>query len=89
MTLLQKLFLGNYEAVSPMLSPSQQKAVRAMEPYCQKIQEIFGREFLDQFFDLQSEIDGEEAFLAFRQGIRLGGQIVLEAVRPGEDTPAP
>ncbi len=49
---------------------------------CEKIEPVFGTEFLDRLSELKRELDQGDDLADFRQGMRLGARLALELFRP-------
>ena len=45
-----------------------------------KVQKMFGDEFIDRLFELEGEKEGWRAFHYYREGFRLGVRLMLEAL---------
>ncbi len=45
---------------------------------CERVQSVFGLEFVDRMTLLKAELDHVDDITSFRQGVRLGARLALE-----------
>ena len=79
--LLFTLFSGQYDPTPP-LDRRQEELLNRRRPYDQAIHQAFGLKFIDAYHQLWGEQQEYMAWLAFQAGVRLGGRLALEALRP-------
>ena len=77
MSILETLFNGEYSAAEPKdyLPPALRKQECA---FWEKIEETMGREFLEENWDCLSQVEYIASVTRFREGFRLGAQLMLE-----------
>ena len=78
-SLLHEIFNDEYD-----ITPNRDKTQRELdEKLCaewDKVQRMFGDEFIDRLFELEGEKEGWRAFHYYREGFRLGVRLMLEAL---------
>ena len=76
--ILDQLYMNMYEP--DRLSQENRQVLWAEYlPMCQKVTEAFGLDFTDRFTLLKARLEEENSRSAFRQGVRLGLRLALEA----------
>ncbi len=60
----------------------QKKILTEYLSMCERIEPIFGMDFLDRFAALKGELDRGDELTDFREGMRLGARLALELFTP-------
>lgn len=79
--LLYQIYSGEYD-FTPERDKEQQELYKKLCAEWDKVQRVFGNEFIDRIFDLEGELDDRRSFQAYQAGFRLGVRLMLEAVTP-------
>ena len=79
--ILREIFDGEYD-ITPKRDKTQQELDEKLCAEWDKVQKMFGDEFIDRLFELEGEKEGWRAFHYYREGFRLGVRLMLEALRP-------
>lgn len=77
--ILRELFDGEYD-VTPKRDKKQQQICEQLCAEWDKVQRMFGDEFVDRLFELEGEKEDWRAFRYYQAGFRLGGRLMLEAL---------
>lgn len=77
MNILQDIYNGLYEPAQPH-SPEYLAMREKRYAYWDKVQEVMGEAFQDQFWIHEVKLEDEERFSDFREGFRLGVSLMLE-----------
>ena len=79
--ILREIFDGEYD-ITPKRDKTQQELDEKLCAEWDKVQKMFGDEFIDRLFELEGEKEGWRAFHYYREGFRLGVRLMLEALTP-------
>ena len=78
-SILYKIYNGDYEILQ-----GQDKVLREVERslYAEwnKVQRMFGDEFIERILELEDDRDDRRAFRYYRAGFRLGVRLMLEGL---------
>ena len=77
--ILREIFDGEYD-ITPKRDKTQQELNEKLSAEWDKVQKMFGDEFIDRLFELEGEKEGWRAFHYYREGFRLGVRLMLEAL---------
>ena len=77
--ILREIFDGEYD-ITPKRDKTQQELDEKLCAEWDKVQKLFGDEFIDRLFELEGEKEGWRAFHYYREGFRLGVRLMLEAL---------
>ena len=77
--ILREIFDGEYD-ITPKRDKTQQELDEKLCAEWEKVQKMFGDEFIDRLFELEGEKEGWRAFHYYREGFRLGVRLMLEAL---------
>ena len=77
--ILREIFDGEYD-ITPKRDKTQQELDEKLCAEWDKVQKMFGAEFIDRLFELEGEKEGWRAFHYYREGFRLGVRLMLEAL---------
>jgi hypothetical protein len=77
--ILREIFDGEYD-ITPKRDKTQQELDEKLCAKWDKVQKMFGDEFIDRLFELEGEKEGWRAFHYYREGFRLGVRLMLEAL---------
>ena len=77
--ILREIFDGEYD-ITPKRDKTQQELDEKLCAEWDKVQKMFGDEFIDRLFELKGEKEGWRAFHYYREGFRLGVRLMLEAL---------
>lgn len=77
--ILREIFDGEYD-VTPRRDKKQQELDRKICAEWDKVQKMFGEEFVDRLFALEGEREDWRSFCCFRAGYRAGVRLMLEAL---------
>ena len=77
--ILREIFDGEYD-ITPKRDKTQQELDEKLCAEWDKVQKMFGVEFIDRLFELEGEKEGWRAFHYYREGFRLGVRLMLEAL---------
>ncbi len=82
--ILYHLFNGDYD-ITPERDKKQQELYNQRYAELEKIQAVFGLDFMNRLFDLEAECEVQQNYKYYRSGFILGAQLMLEAldVKPG------
>lgn len=78
--ILYQLFSGEYD-ITPKRDKKQQELYHKRYTELEKVQEVFGDDFLNRLFDLEAECEEQQYFQYYRSGFLLGARLMLEALR--------
>ena len=78
-SILHEIFDGEYD-FTPKRDKKQQNLDKRVYMEWEKVQRIFGDEFVDRLFELEGEREGWRAFRYYQAGFRLGVRLMLEAL---------
>ncbi len=78
-SILYQLFSGDYD-ITPKRDKKQQELYDQIFTETDKIQAVFGAEFLDRLCDLEGERTERRNFQYYRSGFLLGARLMLEAL---------
>ena len=79
--ILREIFDGEYD-ITQKRDKTQQELDEKLCAEWDKVQKMFGDEFIDRLFELEGEKEGWRAFHYYREGFRLGVRLMLEALTP-------
>ena len=77
--ILREIFDGEYD-ITPKRDKTQQELDEKLCAEWDKVQKMFGDEFIDRLFELEGEKEGWRAFHYYREGFRLGVRLMLKAL---------
>ena len=77
--MLYEIYSSNYD-ITPKRDKTQQELDEKLCAEWDKVQKMFGDEFIDRLFELEGEKEGWRAFHYYREGFRLGVRLMLEAL---------
>ena len=77
--ILREIFDGEYD-ITPKRDKTQQELDEKLCAEWDKVQKMFGDEFIDRLFELEGEKEGWRALHNYREGFRLGVRLMLEAL---------
>ena len=77
--ILRAIFDGEYD-ITPKRDKRQQELCEQLCAEWDKIQTMFGDDFINRLFDLESEQEDWRDFHFFREGFRFGVRLMLEAL---------
>ena len=80
-SLLYEIYSGNYDFV-PKWDQKQRELTEKLYTEWDKVQTMFGDEFMDRLLELQAERDDWQTFHYYQAGFRLGVRLMLEALTP-------
>lgn len=80
-SLLYQIYSGEYD-FNPERDETQRQLYKKRYEEWDKVQRMFGDEFIDRVFRLEGELDDRRAFQSYRAGFRLGVRLMLEALTP-------
>ena len=78
-SILYQLFSGDYD-ITPNQDKKQQELRAQISAEIEKIEAVFGEEFLDRLLDLDGERAELQHFQYYRSGFLLGARLMLEAL---------
>ena len=73
------IFSGEYD-ITPKRDKKQQELCAQISAEIEKIEAVFGEEFLDRLLDLDGERAELQHFQYYRSGFLLGARLMLEAL---------
>ena len=77
--ILREIFDGEYD-ITQKRDKTHQELNEKLCAEWDKVQKMFGDEFIDRLFELEGEKEGWRAFHYYREGFRLGVRLMLEAL---------
>ena len=77
--ILYQLFSGDYD-ITPKRDKKQQELCAQISAEIEKIEAVFGEEFLDRLLDLDGERAELQHFQYYRPGFLLGARLMLEVL---------
>lgn len=77
--ILYQLFSGDYD-ITPKRDKKQQELCAQISAEIEKIEAVFGEEFLDRLLDLDGERAELQHFQYYRSGFLLGARLMLEVL---------
>ena len=80
-SLLYQIYSGEYD-FNPERDETQRQLYKKLYEEWDKVQRMFGDEFIDRVFNLEGELDDRRAFQSYRAGFCLGVRLMLEALTP-------
>lgn len=78
--ILYQLFSGDYD-ITPGRDKKQQELCDQIFAETERIEAVFGEEFLDRLLDLEGERAERRNFQYYRSGFILGARLILEALK--------
>lgn len=78
-SLLYKLYSGEYD-FNPERDGTQQQLYKKRYEEWDKVQRVFGDEFIERVFRLEGELSDRRAFQCYREGFTLGVRLMIEAL---------
>ena len=78
-SLLYQIYSGEYD-FTPKRDKKQQELYEKLCEEWDKAQRMFGNEFIDRVFSLEGELEDRRSFQSYREGFRLGVQLMLDAL---------
>lgn len=79
--ILYEIYSGEYDT-TPERDEKRQELGRKLTAEWDKVQRMFGDEFMERLFALEAEREDWQAFQYYREGFRLGVRLILEALTP-------
>ena len=83
-SILYQIFNGDYD-ITPKRDKKQQELCDKRTAELEKVQAVFGIEFMDRLFDLEAEEEVQENYQYYRSGFLLGARLMLEALEVKSD----
>lgn len=77
LNLLYEIYADNYD-ITPKRDKKQQELYEKLCTEWEKVQRLFGDEFVNHIFNIQGELEDWQSFCYYRQGFRLGAQLMME-----------
>jgi len=74
-----------YEEFNAQEEPRPEEEKKALAEYCsmcERVQGVFGLEFVDRMTLLKAELDHVDDIASFRRGVCLGARLALELFMP-------
>lgn len=84
-SLLYEIYSGDYDT-TPERDKKQQELYNKLYAEGEKVQRMFGDEFMNHLFDIESELEDRRSFQYYQAGFRLGVRLMLEALTPASAT---
>ncbi|NBI10838.1 hypothetical protein D1641_12555 [Colidextribacter sp. OB.20] len=81
-SLLYKLYSGEYD----ITVKQDEKLRKQLFTELNKVQRMFGDEFMERLMELGDERDDRQSFRCFQEGFSLGVRLMLEAFTPASAT---
>ena len=78
-SILYQLYSGDYD-ITPKWDKKQQESRSQVSAEMEKVQEVFGIDFVNHLFDLEVEENVQENYQYYRSGFILGARLMLEAL---------
>ena len=78
-SLLYDIYSGEYDT-TPERDAKRQALGRKICDEWDKVQRMFGDEFMERLFTLEAEREDWQSFQYYREGFRLGVRLMLEAL---------
>lgn len=79
-SVLYQLFSGDYD-ITPERDKKQQELHSQVSAEMDRVQAVFGIDFINHLFDLEAEREALENYQYYRSGFLLGARLMLEALR--------
>lgn len=73
-----KLCFGGYSAAPLIVTSDHKQLQTTVDPYMEKVQDLFGRKFADELWMALTAISEQEQREMFREGFRLGMRLTLD-----------
>lgn len=80
-SLLYDIYSGEYDTTSERDAKRKTLGRKICDEW-DKVQRMFGDEFMERLFALEAEREDWQAFQYYREGFRLGVRLMLEALTP-------
>lgn len=80
-SILYEIFSDSYD-ITPKKGEKWQELEKKLYSEWDRLQAVFGDEFMDRLLELEGERDDRRAFYYYRAGFRLGIRLMLEALKP-------
>ena len=77
--ILREIFDDEYD-ITPKRDKAQQNLEKKLYAEWDKVQRMFGDEFIDRLFTLEAEQAHRQSFHYYQAGFRLGVRLMLEAL---------
>lgn len=77
LNLLYEIYTDSYD-ITPKRDKTQQELYEKLCTEWEKVQRLFGDEFVNHIFNIQGELEDWQSFYYYRQGFRLGAQLMME-----------
>lgn len=77
--LLHQIYSGEYD-FTPERDKKQQELYKELCAEWDKVQRMFGDDFMDRIFELEGELEDRRSFQSYRAGFCLGVRLLLEAL---------
>jgi hypothetical protein len=77
--ILREIFDDEYD-ITPKRDQKQLDLNKQIGAEWDKVQRMFGDEFIDRLFTLEAEQEHRQAFHYYQAGFRLGARLMLEAL---------
>ncbi len=77
--ILSQIFSGDYDT-TPKRDKKQQELCDQIYAELEKVQAVFGTDFLNRLFDLEAEQQELQHYHYYRSGFLLGARLMLEAL---------
>ena len=78
-SLLYQIYSGEYD-FNPERDETQRQLYKKRYEEWDKVQRMFGDEFIDRVFSLEGELEDRRSFQSYRAGFTLGVRLMLEAL---------
>lgn len=78
-SILYQLFSGDYDITSER-GNKQQELCSQISAEMEKVQAVFGIDFVNHLFDLEAEEDVQENYQYYRSGFLTGARLMLEVL---------
>ena len=80
-SLLYEIYSGDYGTTQKRDAKQRELGKKICDEW-DKVQRMFGDEFMDRLITLEGEREDWQAFHYYREGFRLGVRLMLEALTP-------
>lgn len=77
--ILYQLFSGDYD-ITPKRDKKQQELCSQVSDEMEKVQAVFGIDFMNHLFDLEAEEGVQENYQYYRSGFLTGARLMLEVM---------
>ena len=80
-SLLYEIYSGEYDTIPKWDAKRRELGEKICDEW-DKVQRMFGDEFMERLFDLEAKREDWQEFQYYREGFRLGIRLMLEALTP-------